>query len=339
MLPSSAVPELFPDQPPSASTDEPPSCAVLPLPFGTSALNAENDVTSFFRPWISSPDADNRIVSSGGTSVTQASGALDTSGGISAAQTSISEAVVTSPDLLAPGLSPRKMTMSKISVTDRDSVPDPEDTIVVSSDDEGSSDNIYSDDPCSFDFNRPVWRLSDDFQPSFESAGWESNSEGLVKHYWQLDKVAEADVRYMDLHSQRVGLHVQSDELDGQLVDLDQSKEFDDQPEDLEDQLEDFEDHSREFEAFPEGLHYETEEFEDQLVDLAEDQREELDDKSDETGDQHHRLPFYVRSRDSQSGKYFLLLLTFRQKFWSYCNEFDYLHATPTSFWSVFFST
>jgi hypothetical protein len=326
MLPSSAVPELFPDQPPSAATDEPPSCAVLPLPFGTSAPHAENAVTSFFRPWISSSDADNRIVSSGGTSVTQASGALGTSGCISAAQTSNSEAVVDSPDMLTPGLSPRKTTLSKLSVTDRDSVPDPEDTIIVSSDDDASSDNVYSDDPCSFHVNRPVWRLSDDFKPSFESAGWEINSEGLVKHYWQLDKGAEADVRYTDLDSQRIGLHAQSevfegqlDELDGQLVDLDQSKEFDDQPEELEDQMEDFEDHSGEFEAFPEEFHHETKEFEDQLEDLAEDQGEELD-QSDEAGDQYHRLPFYVRSRDSQSGKYFLLLLTFRHKFWSYCN-------------------
>jgi len=234
---------------------------------------------------------------------------------------------VASPDLEAPDISPRKTTLSKLSVTDGDSVPDPEDTIVVSSDDDASSDNVYYDDPCSFDINRPVWRPSDDFQPSFESAGWESNSEGLIKHYWHLDKVAEADVRYTDLDSQQVGLHGQSevfegqpDELDGQLVDLDQSKEFDDQPEELEDQPEDFEEHSEEFEAFPEEFHYETKEFEDQLEDLAEDQREELDDKYDEAGDQHHRLPFYVRSHDSQSGKYFLLLLTLRQKFWSYCN-------------------
>jgi hypothetical protein len=237
--------------------------------------------------------------------------------------------VVDSPDLRAPGISPVKTTLSRLSVTDRDSVPDPEDTIIVSSDDEASSDNVYSDDPCSFDFNRPFWRLSYDFQPSDESTGWsdmrESHSECLVKHYWQLDKVAEADERYMDLDSQRIGLHRQSevfegqpDELDGQLVDLDQSKEFDDQPEELEDQPEDFEEHSEEFEAFPEEFHYETKEFEDQLEDLAEDQREELDDKYDEAGDQHHRLPFYVRSHDSQSGEYFLLLLTFRQKFWSY---------------------
>ncbi len=320
-LPSSAVPvpEVFPDHPPSTSTDEPPSCAVLPLPFPTSALYAENAISSFFRPWISSPDADNRIVSSGGTSVTQASEALGTSGCISAAQTRSSEAFVASPDLQAPGISPVKMTLSKLSVSDKDSVPDPEDTIIVSSDDEASSDNVYSDDPCSFNFNRPVWRPSDDFQiqPSFESAGWESNSEGLVKHYWELDKVAEVDDRYMDLGSQRIGLHRQSevfegqpDEPDGQLVDLDQSKEFDVQPEELEDQLEDFEDHAGEFEAFREEFHHETEEFEDQLEDLVEDQREELDDKYDEAGDQHHRLPFYVRFRDSQSGKFFLLLLS-----------------------------
>jgi hypothetical protein len=320
MLPSSAVPELFQDQPLSASTDEPPSCAVLTLPFPTSALHAENAVTSFFRPWISSPDDDNRIVSSG-TSVIQASGDLGTSGGISPAQTSNSEAVVDSPDLRAPGLSPRKTTLSKLSVSDRDSVPDQEDTIIVSSDDDASSDNIYSDDPCSFDFNTSVWRLSDDFQPSLESAGWENNSEGLVKHYWQLDKVAEADTRYMDLDSQRIGLHARSevfesqpDQLDGQLADLDQSQEFDDQLESLEDHPEDFEDHSGEFEALPEEFHYETEEFEDQLEDLAEDQREELDDKYGEAGDQYHRLPFYVRSRDSQSGKYFLTAVDLQTK-------------------------
>jgi hypothetical protein len=321
ILPSSAVPELFLDQPPSTSTDEPPSCAVLPLPFPTSALYAENAISSFFRPWISSPDADNRIVSSGGTSVTQASGALCTSGGISAAQTRSSEAFVASPDLLAPGISPIKMTLSKLSVSDKNSVPDPEDTIIVSSDDEASSDNVYSDDPCSFDFNRPVWRPSDDFQPSFESAGWESNSEGLVKHYRQFDKVAEADESCLDLDSQQVGLHGQSevfegppDELDSQLVDLDQSKEFDDQPEEMEDQPEDFEEHSEEFEAFPEEFYYETKEFEDQLEDLAEDQREEFDDQSDEAGDQYHRLPFYVRSHDSQSGKYFFSAVDLQTK-------------------------
>jgi hypothetical protein len=269
---------------------------------------------------MSSSDADNRIVISGVTSVTQASEALGTSGGISAAQMPNSEAVVASPDLLAPGISPVKMTLSKLSVSDKNSVPDPEDTIIVSSDDDASSDNVYYDNPCSFDFNRPVWRLSDDFQPSYESAEWlymrGNNSEGLVKHYWKLDKAAETDKRYTDLGSQQVGLHgqaevfeAQPDEPDGQLVDLDQSQEFDDQPEELEDQPEDFEDHSGDFEALPE-----TEEFDGQLEDLAEDQREELDDKYDEAGDQYHRLPFYVRSHHSQNGKYFLIAVDLQTK-------------------------